>query len=130
MVTKNNSYPCLCLCFGFSQMILMEPLRRMTLHFSQIGFTDALTFTIFFSFPKRSTSIIASNICKSKYESDKVTEKITLCLWHFHTCQVPVKDYLSLQMILPFVRSYGESSMVTLSPGKILMKFMRSFPLM
>ena len=29
--------------------------------------------------------------------------------------------YLSLQMILPLVKSYGESSIVTLSPGKIRM---------
>ena len=38
--------------------------------------------------------------------------------------------YLSLQIILPFVRSYGDISMVTLSPGRIRMKFIRSFPLM
>ena len=29
-------------------------------------------------------------------------------------------SYLSLQIILPFVKSYGDNSMVTLSPGKIL----------
>ena len=38
--------PCLCLCFGFSQMILIIPLRLMTLHLSQIGFTEALTFIV------------------------------------------------------------------------------------
>ena len=38
-------YPCLCLCFGFSQIILMLPFLLMTLHFSQIGLTDDLTFT-------------------------------------------------------------------------------------
>lgn len=48
---QNPSYyrsdqPCLCLCLGFSQMILMEPFLLMTLHFSQIGFTDALTFIL------------------------------------------------------------------------------------
>ena len=41
---KNNS-PFLCLCFGFSQIILMLPFLLMTLHFSQIGLTDDLTFT-------------------------------------------------------------------------------------
>ena len=37
--------------------------------------------------------------------------------------------YLSLQIILPFERSYGDNSSVTLSPGKILIKFILSFPL-
>ena len=36
--------PCLCLCFGFSQMMRMLPFLLMTLHFSQIGLTDDLTF--------------------------------------------------------------------------------------
>ena len=31
------------------------------------------------------------------------------------------KNYLSLQIILPFVRSYGDNSRVTLSPGRIRM---------
>ena len=39
-----GDYPCLCLCFGFSQIILMLPFLLITLHFSQIGFTDDLTF--------------------------------------------------------------------------------------
>ena len=38
--------------------------------------------------------------------------------------------YLSLQIILPFVKSYGDNSNVTLSPGKILIKFIRNLPLM
>ena len=38
--------------------------------------------------------------------------------------------YLSLQIIRPLERSYGESSIVTLSPGRIRIKFIRSFPLM
>ena len=37
-------YPCTCLCLGFSQMILIFPFLLITLHFSQIGFTDDLTF--------------------------------------------------------------------------------------
>lgn len=38
--------PCLCLCFGFSQIILIFPFLLITLHFSQIGFTDDLTFML------------------------------------------------------------------------------------
>ena len=36
--------PWRCLCFGFSQMIRILPFLLITLHFSQIGFTDDLTF--------------------------------------------------------------------------------------
>ena len=39
------SYPCLCLCFGFSQIIRILPFLLITLHFSHIGLTDDLTFT-------------------------------------------------------------------------------------
>lgn len=48
-LTKSHSfraYPCLCLCFGFSQITLMLPFLLMILHFSQIGFTDDLTFMV------------------------------------------------------------------------------------
>ena len=38
-------------------------------------------------------------------------------------------SYLSLQIMRPFVRSYGDNSSVTLSPGTIFIKFMRSLPL-
>ena len=37
-------YPCLCLCLGFSQIMRTLPFLLITLHFSQIGFTDDLTF--------------------------------------------------------------------------------------
>ena len=41
------SYPCTCLCLGLtSQIIRTLPWRRITLHFSQIFFTEGLTFTI------------------------------------------------------------------------------------
>src|SRR5690606_5089708 len=38
-------YPCLCLCVGLTeQMTYTRPCRRMTLHLSHMGFTDARTF--------------------------------------------------------------------------------------
>ena len=40
------AYPWRCLCFGFSQITLMLPFLLMILHFSQIGFTDDLTFMV------------------------------------------------------------------------------------
>ena len=70
--------PCFCLCLGFSQITITWPLRLMILHFSQISFTDGLTFIVVSSF----------------------------------------RNYdLLRQVIRPRVRSYGDNSMVTLSPG-------------
>ena len=45
-MNEAGDYPCLCLCFGFSQIILICPFLLITLHFSQIGFTDDLTFML------------------------------------------------------------------------------------
>ena len=44
----DRNQPCFCLCFGFWQITITLPLRRMILHFSQIGFTDGLTFMTFY----------------------------------------------------------------------------------
>ena len=41
---RTADQPCFCLCLGLEQMTITRPLRRMILHFSQIGFTDGLTF--------------------------------------------------------------------------------------
>ena len=38
------SYPCRCLCFGFSQMTRTTFFRRTTLHLGQIRLTDERTF--------------------------------------------------------------------------------------
>ena len=50
-------YPCLCLCFGFSQITLIRPFLLMILHFSQIGFTDDLTFMLNPPFKKDSLTL-------------------------------------------------------------------------
>ena len=42
------------MCLGFSQITLMLPFLLMILHFSQIGLTDDLTFTVKSSFQKKS----------------------------------------------------------------------------
>jgi len=46
LFSQVGDYPCLCLCLGFSQITLIRPFLLMILHFSQIGFTDDLTFTL------------------------------------------------------------------------------------
>jgi hypothetical protein len=43
-------YPWVCLCLGFSQITMTLPRRLMILHFSQMGFTELLTFIPLFSF--------------------------------------------------------------------------------
>ena len=73
----------------------------MTLHFSQIGFTDDLTFT-----------------AKASEYDNIIDVKLLQGLFLtflFFVCVV----YLSRHMILPFERSYGDISIVTVSPGSI-----------
>ena len=50
--------PCLCLCFGFSQMTITRPLRLITLHLSQIFLTEGFTFKAFTTFQKFAAQLI------------------------------------------------------------------------
>jgi hypothetical protein len=45
VVVRRVDQPWRCLWRRFSQMTMTRPLRRMTLHLSQIGLTLGLTFT-------------------------------------------------------------------------------------
>ena len=76
------------------------PLRLTTLHFEHIFLTDALTF------------IIDYFLCRGANRTEVLLHCYCLCLY----------------VILPLVGSYIESSTVTLSPGRILMKFICIFP--
>src|SRR6202166_1121182 len=76
----------------------------MTLHLSQIFFTDALTF-IQFSVPGPQCSA-----------SPKPAAELS------------PSDHLYRYTIRPRFRSYGESSTATLSPGNMRIKFFRIFP--
>lgn len=110
---KEQNYPCLCLCLGFSQIIIMFPFLLMTLHFSQIGFTDDLTFMVNPPFHEKAT-----------FKYIKVEKNVRVIVYHkdfSNTSSIFKIFYLSLQIILPFERSYGDNSSVTLSPGIILM---------
>src|SRR5215210_7219524 len=40
----SGPYPCRCLCRGFWQITSTAPWRRITLHFSHMGLTEARTF--------------------------------------------------------------------------------------
>ena len=94
----------------------MLPFLLMTLHFSQIGLTDDLTFT---ANPPFSIKVLFRYFSKS-VQIALYTDTLGKSTYFLFFIKI---FYLSLQMILPFVRSYGDISIVTLSPGKILMKF-------
>ena len=87
-VLRMGYHPCLCLCFGFSQITRILPFLLMILHLSQIGFTDALTFIKILSFRKKS---VANNHC--------------IIFTKLMQVKFSKYYYFSLHLILPFVRS-------------------------
>ena len=132
------------------------PFLLITLHFSQIGFTDDLTFTsnppfihcsaymsdayrapdaihihlltgIFLQMP-RNALIYYSTACQTKSIDNFIFLSLSV-RYRQQAKLVPARFYLSLQIILPLDRSYGDNSNVTLSPGRILMKFILNLPL-
>src|SRR5437764_10133672 len=62
-------YPCLCLCFGFTQMTRTTPSRWITLHLSQIFLTDARTFISFSQFARNPA---ARRIVRRQFHLDPV----------------------------------------------------------
>lgn len=112
--------PCLCLCLGFSQMMRMLPFLLMTLHFSQIGFTDDLTFIVG---PPFLYNLFSSYIAPSmpRFVRSSGTDGSFCILRRRHKYPLPAQDanciilhlhwtckrffYLSRQMIRPLVRS-------------------------
>ncbi len=103
-------HPCLCLCLLFSQMTLTIPLRRTILHLLHIFFTDALTFIF------SSTFVIRYSEIAPRFHSA------------FRNTHSAFRNHLVRYTILPRDKSYGESSTVTISPAKILIKCMRILP--
>ena len=88
-IVQNSAvdYPWRCLCFGFSQIILIEPFLLMTLHFSQIGFTDDLTFTgnppLFQDFCSKELAEGRTNTLPPARPSAIVSQDILLGNWYF-----------------------------------------------
>jgi hypothetical protein len=81
-------------------MTLIEPFLLITLHFSQIGFTDDLTFTVIRPFQK-STLVekLAFAITQDKCATSIISPLKT------NSKQFFTEVYLSRQMILPLVKS-------------------------
>ena len=87
LLLKPADYPCLCLCFGFSQITLIRPFLLIILHFSQIGFTDDLTFTAIppFSLPFRYFTPYSKSVRVILYHSDIKKSSLFSIFFHNNT---------------------------------------------
>src|SRR5215469_5408113 len=61
------TYPCLCLCFEFTQITRTTPLRWMILHLSQIFLTDARTFI------NQKSSVLPSVLFGEEFRRSEIT---------------------------------------------------------
>ena len=131
MKTRQLNQPCLCLCLGSEQMTMTLPFLRMILHFSHIGFTDGRTFILVPPvadiFPQQIQALFErmlnyySRIDTVFNKKFKAPRKFSRCLKLSENKAYAFGFFSPLQVILPRERSYGEISIVTLSPGRILM---------
>jgi hypothetical protein len=94
-------YPCLCLCFGLTQIQYSRPLRRTNLHLLHIFFTDARTF-------------ISTQVKRRLYTNSAVTI-FNMLFFAIRAYLYIYAGYYLRKIILPLVPS-GLNSTVTLSP--------------
>ena len=107
--------PCLCLCFGFSQITLILPFLLMILHFSQIGLTDDLTFTV----------ILLSVIVRPA----KDTQCAVCCVWQSSNCGPTGTSIKQPALSEPgFTAQKGES--ILMSQQSSLEHYNTYFPIM
>ena len=117
-------YPWRCLCFGFSQIMRTLPFLLITLHFSQIGFTDDLTFTSNPPFIHCSAYISAAHTKHLRLQSIPLQMNIfsqiprNALIYYSTTCQTKSIDNLNLFECFLYL-SFKASCTVTLFRYKI-----------
>src|SRR5579872_4722995 len=117
---RGRCYPWRCLCFEFEQITRTTPRRWMTLHLSQIFFTDARTFIISVQF-----SVVGSQLNGDEHTcgSSRLVRDSNWMTGYPETTQRPCRQlhpcirtgYLYRYTFRQRFRPKGESSTPTLS---------------